>query len=234
MLNVMIVEDDPMVLEINSRFLGKLEDFRLVFAASSIATAREYVTDHPVDLVLLDLYLPKENGLDFLKWLRATGRPADVILITADRTSAVIQEAFRYGAVDYLIKPFTFERFRESLQKFWERHQLITTLTTVDQAELDKFISGGEAGAEPESTEAGYAKGINKYTYQLVWREIVGLGTDFATAEEISEKSGVARVTVRKYLEFMVGEGRVEKDVEYGKVGRPQHKYRKAPAGQKP
>ncbi len=232
MLKVMIVEDDPMVLEINSRFLLKLEEFSLVQAAPSIAAAREYIRAHPVDLILLDLYLPKESGIDFLKWLRKEEKATDVILITADRSSAMIEEAFRYGAVDYLIKPFTFERFKESLSKFADRHAAIRQLDAMDQAELDKYLAKGSGEAEHETDPEGdstYAKGINKYTYQVIWKELIRLGETFATAEEISEQSGVARVTVRKYLEFMVTEGRIEKDVEYGKIGRPLHKYRKIP-----
>ena len=227
MLKVMIVEDDPMVMDINSRFLQKLEEFKLVKAASSIAQAREFISQQPVDLILLDLYLPKESGLEFLKWLRQTEQVTDVILITADRSSTMIQEAFRYGAVDYLIKPFTFERFKEALLKFSERHHFINTLETIDQTELDKYIAKGLSEPDHEAGDGTYAKGINKYTYQLVWREIISQGTNFATAEEISERSGIARVTVRKYLEFMAEESQVEKEVEYGKVGRPQHKYRK-------
>lgn len=225
----MIVEDDPMVLDINSRFLQKLEGFKLVHGASSIADARDYISTHPVDLVLLDLYLPKESGLEFLKWLRKTEIITDVILITADKSSAMIQEAFRYGAVDYLIKPFTFDRFKEALAKYADRVQFINRQDTINQAQLDKYMTKGPAETDHEATDGGYAKGINKYTYQLVWREIINQGPEFATAEEICEKSGVARVTVRKYLEFMVEEGLVEKDVEYGKIGRPQHKYRKTP-----
>ncbi|MFZ2258664.1 MAG: response regulator [Clostridiaceae bacterium] len=228
MLKVMIVEDDPMVLDINARFLMKLEGFKLVHGASSIADARDYISAHSVDLILLDLYLPKESGLEFLKWLRKDEILTDVILITADRSSAMIQEAFRYGIVDYLIKPFTFERFKEALVKYGERVQFINQQETIDQAQLDKYLTKGP-DAEPEGTEGAYTKGINKYTYQMVWREVITNGPDFATAEEISESSGVARVTVRRYLEFMVEEGLVEKDVEYGKIGRPQHKYRKAP-----
>lgn len=70
-------------------------------------------------------------------------------------------------------------------------------------------------------------KGINKYTYNLIWKEVAVLDDEYATSEEISEKSGVARVTVRRYLEFMESEGKVEKLIEYGRIGRPQHKYRK-------
>lgn len=226
MIHVMILEDDPMVREINSRFLKKLPDFQLAKAVPNISEAQEFICNGKVDLVLLDIYLPKENGIDFLKWLRKEEIEIDVILITADKTSSMIQEAFRYGAVDYLIKPFTFDRFKESLISYKERFYSIKNLDTIEQKVLDKYIFKNVSGSEKENTDNDLEKGINKYTYKIIWREMVKFADEYATAEEISEKSGVARVTVRKYLEFMEKEEKVEKIIEYGKIGRPQHKYK--------
>lgn len=228
MINVMIVEDDPMVREINSKFIKKLDVFHLSKAVSNITEAQKFISECKIDLILLDLYLPKENGIDFLKWLRKEEIKVDVILITADKSSSMIQEAFRYGAVDYLIKPFTFERFKESLTNYNERYHNINSLDIIDQNILDKYISKNIAENERDVNDNDLAKGINKYTYKIIWKELVNLIDVYATAEEVSEKSGVARVTVRKYLEFMEKEGKVEKLVEYGKIGRPQHKYRRS------
>lgn len=225
MIRVMILEDDPMVREINSKFLKKIPEFQLYKAASSIFEAKEFIKNNNVDLILLDIYLPKENGIDFLKWLRKEEVKSDVILITADKTSIMIQEAFRYGAVDYLIKPFTFERLKKSLEKYKERHYSINNLDTLEQKSLDKFIKNITV-TEKENQDSDFEKGINKYTYKIIWNEILKLVDEYATAEEISEKSGVARVTVRKYLEFMEKEGKVKMIIEYGKIGRPLHKYR--------
>jgi len=222
----MILEDDPMVREINSKFLERLSDFRLAKAASSIAEAREFMCNNKLDLVLLDIYLPKENGIDFLKWLRKEEMETDVILITADKTSGMIQEAFRYGAVDYLIKPFTFERFKESLINYKERFFSIKNLDTIEQKILDKYIFKNISGNEKEDSDNDLEKGINKYTYKIIWSEMAKRTDEYATSEEVSEMSGVARVTVRKYLDFMEREGKVEKIIEYGKIGRPQHKYK--------
>ena len=71
------------------------------------------------------------------------------------------------------------------------------------------------------------AKGLNKYMYKSIWEEIVRRDAGYFTAEELSEKIKVARVTVRRYLEYMEKEGLLEKLIEYGKVGRPQHKFRR-------
>ena len=225
MIHAMILEDDPMVREINSKFLRKIPEFKLSKAASGILEAQEFISNNKVDLVLLDIYLPKENGIDFLKWLRKKEIKTDVILITADKTSDMIQEAFRYGAVDYLIKPFTFDRFKESRESYKERYFNIKKLDTLEQNVLDKYIIN-TANIEKENSDINLEKGINKYTYKIIWNEVKKLVDEYATAEEISEKSGLARVTVRKYLEYMEREGKVVMIIEYGKIGRPLHKYR--------
>ena len=146
MIQVMILEDDPMVREINSRFLEKLPNFKLANAVSSIKEAQEFIYHNKVDLILLDIYLPKENGIDLLKWLRKNEMETDVIFITADKTSSMVQEAFRYGAVDYLIKPFTFDRFKESMINYKERYYSIKDFDTIEQNELDKYMFKNTSG----------------------------------------------------------------------------------------
>lgn len=222
MIKVLIVEDDPMVASINIRFLERVEGFVLSSAVASIAEAKRVMTDQHPDLILLDLFLPRENGMDFLKWIRAEGLSADVILITADKTSSMIQEALRYGAIDYLIKPFTFDRLREALNRYRQRKLEIALKPTITQDELDHMLLSAQV--EPEDNEM--EKGINKYTYRLIWKVLEQQGDQYYSAEEISELSGVATVTVRRYLNFMERDAQIEKFVEYGKIGRPQHKYR--------
>lgn len=225
MIKVLIVEDDPMVASINRRFLERVEGFVLTAVVASIADAKQAMMEQHPDLILLDLFLPRENGMDFLKWIRAEGLSADVILITADKTSTMIQEALRYGAIDYLIKPFTFDRLREALNRYRQRRLDMAQKLTVTQEELDKMLLAAQADPEDSDME----KGINKYTYRLIWKVLDQPGNQYYSAEEISELSGVATVTVRRYLNFMERDAQIEKMVEYGKVGRPQHKYRIAP-----
>lgn len=223
MIEVMIVEDDPMVRDINSRFLKRVEGFNLYKAVGNLTEAKKFIMIRKPDLILLDVFLPKENGIDLLKWLRREEIDIDVILITADKTIERVQEAFRYGTIDYLIKPFNFERLKESLIQFKERYYEFKKGDEIEQRALDKLISNATVVQEGE----GLAKGFNKYTYKSIWEEIELRNDEYFTAEELSEKINVARVTVRRYLEYMEKEGLLEKLVEYGKVGRPQHKFRR-------
>lgn len=219
----MIAEDDPMVREINSRFLERVEGFALYKAVSNLSDLKKFILIKKPDLILLDVYLPKENGVDFLKWIREQEIDIDVILITADKSIRRIQEAFRYGVTDYLIKPFSFKRFKESLIQFRDRYYQFERNDEIEQKDLDKLISS----LDVYQNEDDFTKGLNKYTYDLIWSEMEkGSCKDF-TAEGIAEELGIARVTVRRYLEYMENEKKIEKSVEYGKVGRPQHKYHK-------
>lgn len=223
MIQVMIAEDDPMVREINSRFLERVEGFNLYKSVSNLKEAKKYILDKKPDLILLDVYLPKENGIDLLKWIRNQEIEIDIILITADKSIKRIEEAFRYGVVDYLIKPFSFKRFKEALIQFKDRYYQFRENEVIEQSDLDKLISSSHSFQNHEE----FAKGLNKYTYEAIWREIEKNSSEDFTSEGLAEKLGIARVTVRRYLEYMGTENKVEKLVEYGKVGRPQYKYHK-------
>lgn len=223
MIGVMIVEDDPMVMEINSKFLKRVEGFTLYKGVSNLEEAKKVMLSKRPDLVLLDVYLPNENGMDFLNWIRSQGLDADIILITADKSIERIQQAFRHGVVDYLIKPFRFERFKEALLQYKDRFESFRNSEMIEQKDLDRYLSGQNLAQNEED----FTKGINKYTYQAIWGKIEVGGDEYYTAENLAEMLQIARVTVRRYLELMEKEEKIYKLVEYGKVGRPQHKYRK-------
>ncbi|MDZ5000538.1 response regulator, partial [Clostridium perfringens] len=168
MIEVMIIEDDPMVRAINVKFLKRIEGFVLYKAVSNLTDAKKVISTKKPDLILLDVYLPKENGIDLLKWIRAQEIDIDIILITADKSIERIQEAFRYGVVDYLIKPFDFDRFKEALYQFKGRYDKFKNNDEIEQKELDKLI----ANSIVSKNEEDFAKGLNRFTYRSIWDEI--------------------------------------------------------------
>jgi two-component system CitB family response regulator/CitB family two-component system response regulator MalR len=227
MIRTMIVEDDPMVRQINSKFLNKVDGFSLEKAVTNLSEAKEVLINNTIELILLDIFIPNENGIDLLKWLRKNEISSDVILITADKSIDRIKDALRYGVVDYLIKPFTFERFRESLDIFRERLDSFNNNKTIEQSELDNLIlSNKNKEAIGEESKFNLEKGFNKYTYNSIANELDNIKEEYFTTEEVSEKIGIAKVTVRKYLDYMSKQGQLEKIIEYGKVGRPLYKYK--------
>ena len=112
------------------------------------------------------------------------------------------------------------------MYNYKERHKSVNNLDVIEQSQLDRYVSKKLVSEnENKGIENELIKGLNKYTYKVIWQEVEKSEGKYISAEEISEKSGVARVTVRRYLEYMSKEEKLKKIIEYGKVGRPQHKY---------
>ena len=105
MINVLIVDDDPMVAELNRRYLEEVDGFRWQGSVSTIQAAKQMLLegDAPIDLVLLDIYMQKDNGLDLLPVIRQMPNNVDVIMISSASDMPAIKKALRYGVVDYLI-----------------------------------------------------------------------------------------------------------------------------------
>ena len=220
-MNVLIVEDDPMVGEINQKFAGKLPFVSRCDRVGSLEEAKARLTAEPYDLILLDVYFPSGRGPDLLSWIRNEEIPVHVIFITADSSRATVERATHLGALDYLVKPFTFERFQSALE---EAEKRMASLGREDfsQESLDRVFRKREQ--EPARNEL--EKGMSYKTYDMVLTGIGGMKGSF-TAEQLARELGMARVTVRRYLDYMEKQNLLDVNLQYGKVGRPQHYYRR-------
>lgn len=225
MIKVLIVEDDPMVREINEKFLKKVDGFTLYDSVYSLENAKEFVLKHNPDLILLDVFFPQGRGIDFLKWVRAEGIGCDVILITADKSMETVQEAFRYGAVDYLVKPFTFNRFKDALLQFKNRKSSFENMENVEQEIIDKYTLIEKTIPNKEECKIE-VKGFNQHTYEKILKAIHEMKGKTFTAQQMAKKIGVSRITARRYLDHLEKEQKLIIELEYGKVGRPKNKYR--------
>lgn len=221
MIKVLIVEDDPMVLSLNKRYIETLEGFKVVATAENGKEALEYLKNHSVDLIILDVYMPKLDGISFLKEMRRRLIKADVILVTAAKEAECIDEVLKLGAVDYLIKPFEYERLKSSLDNYVGRYQLLRSKNTIKQEDIDRITKRNH-----HNLESTLQKGLHKKTLERI-RGFMKMNEDiYFTSEEVSEKIKVSRVTVRRYLEYLVSIDELELEVEYGSVGRPSHLYK--------
>ncbi len=222
-MNILIVEDDPMVGDINSRFASRLPFVEKVSLADSLEKAREMLDTESFDLMLLDVYFPTGRGPDLLQWVRSRKIGIDVIFITADKSPATVERALHLGAADYLVKPFTFARFKKAVEDVRERMGGVDRQQDFDQESLDQVFRKSSNTENPLPEELD--KGMSYKTYELVRKEVLGVSEAF-TAEQMGERLGIARVTIRRYLDFMEKQELLEVELRYGKIGRPQHYYR--------
>ncbi len=226
MIKVLIVEDDPMVREINEKFLKRIEGYKLFDSVGSIERAKEIIMQGKPDLILLDVFFPQGKGLELLKWTRKKDLKIDVILITADRNMESVEEAFRYGAIDYIVKPFVFERFKEAMLQYKNRKQSLEANESINQEIIDKYVLNEKKATNNLLEEIGDVKGFSQYTYEKVLDYIEIMKGKTFTAQQVAKSIGVSRITARRYLDLLEKEQKIVLELEYGKVGRPQNKYR--------
>ena len=138
MYTVVIVEDDPMITELNRRYAEKDGRFTVTQTFSQPRRALDWLRHNPADLVILDFYMPQMNGLEFLRAVRAAGVESDVIMITAANDAATVEALTRLGVVDYLVKPFAYERFCRALDAFCRRRSAMRG--SLDQSALDSLL----------------------------------------------------------------------------------------------
>jgi DNA-binding LytR/AlgR family response regulator len=112
MIHCVIVDDEPLALEIIETYLRQIKDARLVAKFTDSVEAFSYLQHHAIDLLFLDLNMPVLNGMELLKNL--SPRPA-IIVTTAYRDFAV--ESFELDVLDYLVKPFSFPRLLKAFNK---------------------------------------------------------------------------------------------------------------------
>ncbi|MEU3193751.1 response regulator [Streptomyces sp. NPDC006992] len=229
MIDVLVVDDDPDVARINAAYVAKVPGFRVAGTAHSAAAALRFLRRHPVDLVLLDHYLPDESGLTLLRRLHDFGVETEVIMVTAARDTATVRAAQRHGALQYVVKPFTFAHLRGKLDSYAAlRHELATAPRSGATQETVDRVFG--APTPPGSAET-LPKGHSVLTADLV-REVLHSAPDALSAQEVADRAGLSRQTAQRYLKLLESAGLVRHRLRHGETGRPVHLYHwRGPAG---
>jgi two-component system CitB family response regulator len=219
-IRTLIVDDDFRVADVHKGFLERLSGFSVAGVAHTAAGAIELVDELRPDLVLLDIYLPDESGLEVLRRLRESGRPAvDVIAITAAKDVETLRAALQGGVVYYLVKPFQFNAFREKLESYAAMRVQLTQVGDVDQERVDRIY-----GLLRTESSTSLPKGLSPATLALVAKAVREAGRD-VSASEVARATGISRVTSRRYLDHLVRSGAVVVSMRYGAAGRPEHRY---------
>lgn len=227
MYEIIIVEDDPMVAAVNSQYLRALPQLHLAGSFRNGEEAFAYARDHLVDLAIVDYYMPVLNGDEFIRKCHDAHLGLDFIMITAANGSGEIQDMLRLGAIDYLVKPFTRQRFLQAMRKFLELREAMQTERRLEQNEIDKLMLFQPSA----SHEILLDKGLQHRTLVRI-QEYLGQNPGcYLSCEEISRAVSLSRITVRRYMNYLLETQEITSQIDYTTGGRPCIKYRKNSPG---
>ncbi len=160
MINVIIVDDEPLAQDVLETYIEQMPELNLVKKCSNALEANDALQKHDIDLMFLDIQMPQLTGIDFLKTLI---RPPQVIFTTAYPNYAL--EGFELNAADYLLKPISMERFMKAVNKVKEHIDLQKKSTQFSAADDQEsfFVKADKKLVRVKFADIIYIEGLKDY-----------------------------------------------------------------------
>jgi DNA-binding LytR/AlgR family response regulator len=181
-IRTLIVDDEPPAHRVLEKYLADLQEVELVASCTDTAEARNILSKKEVDLLFLDIRMPEESGLDFARSLKS---PPMIIFTTAFPEYAV--EGFELEAVDYLVKPFSKERFRKAIERVI-------------------YLRGVESSAQQTVSQKDFVLiKSDKKLYRMLCREILYLESvgDYVKVYSTRTRPLLPKITLKMLIEEM-------------------------------
>jgi len=221
--DILIVEDETKIAEFHSYYIAQQKRFKSVGIAKSIAEARTMLRFLEPKLILLDNYLPDGKGIDLLKEITTTINAPDVIFITAANDMETVREGIRCGVFDYLLKPASYDRLFDSLDRYLQYTSSIKASDSVNQRHVDALFNFQSKNVRLQQLP----KGIDELSLNIVTQAVEHPETTFS-AESLRKELGMSKTTARRYLEYLLAQRIVTAVIQHGKIGRPERIYQKS------
>ena len=142
-------------------------------------------------------------------------------MVTAANDKESLEEALHLGVVDYLVKPFTFDRFQIALEKFIAQVDALKDLGELSQKNIDFIIDSSR-----KKSEDLHPKGIQEKTLSLILAHLAENKDKWLTGDDIAQKTKLTSVTVRRYMNYLAESGKVFGELNYETGGRPCMSYK--------
>lgn len=210
-LTVLIVDDDFRVADMHAGIVAALPGFVVAGTANTLEAARAAA---PVDLALVDIYLPDGSGIDLIRELRC-----DSIVLSADTEAATIRAAIAAGALNYLIKPFAPTDLAARLAGY-ARYRQILSSGSLGPAEVDAALDS----LRPRLSTPRAPAVASSPTKQLVLQALQDANAPMS-ASEVAAAIGVSRATAQRYLAGLAAGNEVTVSLRYGTTGRPEQEF---------
>lgn len=201
MINVIIVDDEPLAQDVLETYIEKIAELNLVQKCNNAIEANDALKNHDIDLMFLDIQMPQLTGIDFLKTLT---KPPLVIFTTAYPNYAL--DGFELNALDYLLKPISLERFMKAVNKALDRLELENKEGTPDATaesgdqQLDYiFVKADKKLVKVNYSDIIYIEGLKDYVIiRMDKNRIITLQT--MKSLEAKLPSGIFKRIHRSYI----------------------------------
>jgi DNA-binding LytR/AlgR family response regulator len=223
MINVIIVDDEPLAQDVLETYIEKISDLNLIKKCNNAFEANEALKQHDIDLMFLDIQMPQLTGTDFL---RSLSKPPVVIFTTAYSNYAV--DGFELNAIDYLLKPISMERFLKAANKAIEQIELQrgggSSLNTSTEPDADfTFVKADKKLVKVTFSDVIYIEGLKDY---VIIRQTNGRVVTLQTMKSLEEKLP-EQIFKRIHRSYIVNINRIEalvgNMVEVIEKGQPKH-----------
>jgi response regulator of citrate/malate metabolism len=215
-LSVLIVEDDFRVADMHAAIVDALPGFTVAGTANTLAAARK---SGPVDLALVDVYLPDGSGIDLVRELHC-----DSIMLSAATEAETVRAAVAAGALGYLVKPFAPTELAARMAGY-ARYRKILAAGNLGPAEVDAALDA----LRPRIAAQQAPVVAPSPTKDLVLQALAG-ATGPMSAAEVAAEIGVSRATAQRYLAALATNDEVKIGLRYGSTGRPEQEFVAKPA----
>lgn len=199
----------------------KDKNFHVTMVCNNGKDGLDYLENNEVDLVILDVYMPIMNGVETLREIRSRAIPVEVIMVTAANDMPTLEASMHLGIVDYLVKPFSFQRFQEALKKYLAHINARKDTGVLNQKQIDYIIQ-----TTHKNDELSQPKGIQTKTLNTIVEIMRDRENAWMTSDEIADLVSLSRVTVRRYMNYLMEVGTISGAMNYETGGRPCMMYR--------
>ncbi|UZM98390.1 response regulator [Lysinibacillus sp. MHQ-1] len=206
-IKVLLIEDDPMVREVNRQFIEKVDQFQVIGQASNGLDGVTQIRQHQPDLVFMDIFMPEQDGITSLRKIRELDLPVDVITVTAANDMDTVKQVLHLGVFDYIMKPFSFERVKGTLENYLHFKKTNANGTRANTRRIGSIIPLSR-WAKTFGTDYLVTNRKKTFRKALIVQPLIRWCTflqsvDGASAEDVASGVGIARVTARRYLDYL-------------------------------
>jgi DNA-binding LytR/AlgR family response regulator len=209
MIRYIIIDDEPIAHKIIASFGENIPHLELQANCYNAMEAMEYLRTHPVDLIFLDINMPKLKGLDFLKLL---DNPPTTIITTAYEEFAL--EGYELNVADYLLKPFSFERFAKAVYKVVKQEPIPENTPNSESKENESiFLKGDKKHIHIKLRDILHIESLGSYCKVITPNETVVTHQKISSFEDLLD----ANLFIRVHKSFIVAKEHI-KQIEGNRI----------------